>query len=1168
MKVLSKEKINELIDEFELIPKDKKLVLFGAGQIGKEAINWLIENDIRIEAIADNDSSLWAQKIRGIEIISPEKICDIEPFMIILTSNYYNEMAKQLLDYGLNNYISYFLFRGKYKFEQGTEKEQSAVSRALNWIKDNQQKNGGISVYKGCMYEYPEVSGYIVPTLLNYGYREEALLIIKWLSLIINDDGTFNAAGSKRSYLFDTAQALRGFNAISKVTNRYYGLQRKIANKLFDVLSENDGYFPKSYEDDEIIPESIMLFALVPMLNYAETIGDEDKVSIIHKSIIKYLQEKRTLSLNTLTHFLSYEIDGLIDLGYKEEVVVILEKLVQLQSEDGSIPAFKGVDWVCTTGCAQIAICLYKLGNYKPANRLMDWLEKNMELSGGFCGSVGDGAGYYQDREISWAVKFYLDSYKLMIKSHFDHEFSLIAPNEIDVDDAQLAEVISQITDGQNVLEVGCGKGRILKRIKEKMPNCVLYGVDISDEMISFVSKDIHVAQGNIEFLPYCDNLFDVVYTVECLEHSPNFDGAVSELIRVCKQEGKIIIIDKQKSEWGRFATPPWEQWPDKKELEDILNKKCINVDSHVIRQKGMDERDDLFVAWSGTKRKVHSKHKKLVFFGAGLTGRSAAFYADRSGMDIALVVDNNSEIWGSSFCGIPVDSPEKIFSNKDEYTTIITVGYEYYKEVREQLIENGMSENSDFFNFHDVFLQGTSAFGESSGVLDLAEDYTLVKTSAKNKLLINNSSKDVIRLIRVGLEEQFEEIYKRCNSNNLFDKYIVKTKNSNEHTTVEYPLNFKHEYITLFTYAVEWSPKMFYDYTLFMINFLHDLDKAGLGWLDGHAFNATFSKSGFAFFDFDAICLGKTPYFYIQEFINNHIVILHMMCKNLVEKAYLYLGNPYLSLSIKDIQGYLSKNSIECFEKMNSECHEYAISGDFQKCANVLKEYVLKMEFDQILRSGWNGYQNELYEREDQSMWSNKQKAVVEMIRLVSPKTMIDLAGNMGWYGLELSDEIERCIIADIDYSCIDFVYKNVVNEKVDNVYPVFLNLVTPTPAYYKDYKIGDTAIIPWRKSAIERFKSEVVLALAIIHHLIFSQQLSFDEVIGQLSLYSTKWLIVEFIERYDSVVEPALENRDFDWYTKDGFEASLLKEFEIVRVENSEPSRVLYLCKRKGNE
>ena len=1168
MSKLSKEDIYQIVDQYKESKQREPIAIFGAGGIGHDAVSYCAEKCIAVSCIADNNSDLWGNYINGIEVVSPETLKDRNAPLILVSSNFYHEMASQLDEYGLERYLSFFLFRGRFDLNGESHPDARSVEQACGWIIQNQQTNGGVSVYRGSANEYPEVTGYIIPTMLQYGFRDEALKMASYLASVANEDGSFNAAGSQRVYLFDTAQALRGLNAISKITDQYDELREKTAEYLFAVLKENGSIFPKSYEDDPEVPETIMLFALPPMLEYAQEFKQEDKIAQVRRSVEQYLENSQVLSQKSLTHFLAYQIDGLIDLGYPGAVKDILSRLLASQRTDGSIPAYEGVDWVCITGCSQIAICLYKLGIREPADKLMVWVEQNMEAGGGFLGSVGTDAQYYADRELSWAVKFYLDAYKLMIRAHFDYEFSLNAPDEIEVDHVEVTAITNILHGNEHVLEVGCGKGRILKRIHESCPNCTLEGVDISPQMLSFAPDYVKTTVGDVEFLPYADDSFDVVYTVECIEHSVNLRAAVRELIRVCKPGGKIVVIDKQGSNWGRLATPPWERWPDRAGLENLLNEGCKAVKSQTLRPRGYDDRDDLFVQWIGEKCS-EDKHSapEVVFFGAGGIGVSGLRFARRSGLKVDFFVDNNRDLWGKSVEGLPVYSPE-VLSRGKKYTIIVTVGHEYYDEVKKQLSEMNLIEGIDFWGFRKALEPGFDEFGMVSGVMELSPNLNVIKTLAKNKLCLDKDSQSIYRFMSADLRSDFLEIFHKCKEAGIFNKYLVQTELTEKTMNESYSLCFRHEYIPVFSYALEWSPKMFFDYTLFMIDFLADLDRIGLGWGDAHAFNTTFHHGKFLFFDFDAVLIGKTHCYRIQEFIDDHILILLLISKNLLKKAQLYLNNPDPSvmLSIKDISGYLTQEEVNAYSAMAQSCHQNAMLGDIQACCSIMKKFVQTISFSQVFNSVWNGYQNELYDTTSEDTWSDKQKAVIDMVRSVQPKTLLDLAGNMGWYEFTLSSEVERCIVADLDYNCVDFVYQTVIQRKVKNVYPVYLNLVTPTPAYYKDTPIGDTAIIPWRKSAIERFRSEMVLALAVVHHLAFSQQLSFEEIIEQFDLYTSKWLIIEFMDREDSVVAPALKNTDFDWYTREKFEQVLKTQFHVISSAYSEPTRILYLCEKKS--
>lgn len=556
------------------------------------------------------------------------------------------------------------------------------------------------------------------------------------------------------------------------------------------------------------------------------------------------------------------------------------------------------------------------------------------------------------------------------------------------------------------------------------------------------------------------------------------------------------------------------------------------------------------------------SNNVLVVLFGAGKIGRAALNYAKTFKINIDYVVDNNEGLWGKDIYGFPVCSPD-ILRKKQKYSVIVAVSQKFYPEIKNQLTEMGLVEDKDFLEFRKVFPLEIDNFGFASGVVDLGSGFTPVKSLSANRLGISKDRRLVYRFADQEQAPELLEIYNRCSDAGIFGKYLVNTKCLDKGDGA--PLRLEHEFIPLFSYAVEWSPKMFFAYTQFMIAFLSEIDCIGLGWRDAHAFNATFHKGKFVFFDFDALCLGKTSGYRIQEFIHNHIIILLMMEKNLISRSYLYLDNAGVIPSIMDVSGYLSDDELERYKNMERECQRLSSAGDIQGCCAVLKEYVSEIQIPRMAESKWGGYQDELYDTKAETEWSDKQREVIQMIRSVGPKTLLDLAGNMGWYEFTVHNELERCIVADLDCKCIDFVYQYAVDHSIENVYPVYLNLVTPTTAYYKDTHIGDTSIIPWRKSAIDRFKSEMVLALAVVHHLAFAQQLSFEEIIGQFALYTDKWLIIEFMERHDSCVEPALKNKYFDWYTQDNFECALNKQFRVISSVHSESTRILYLCEKK---
>lgn len=95
------------------------------------------------------------------------------------------------------------------------------------------------------------------------------------------------------------------------------------------------------------------------------------------------------------------------------------------------------------------------------------------------------------------------------------------------------------LKQGDKILDVGVGLGRLLSYFK----NVDKFGIDISVGMAKESrKKGIEACKGNVEKLPYVDNLFDMVVCTDVLEHVFDLNKTVSEIKRVLKPNGYLIV--------------------------------------------------------------------------------------------------------------------------------------------------------------------------------------------------------------------------------------------------------------------------------------------------------------------------------------------------------------------------------------------------------------------------------------------------------------------------------------------------------------------------------------------------------------------------------------------------------------------------------------------------
>lgn len=164
-----------------------------------------------------------------------------------------------------------------------------------------------------------------------------------------------------------------------------------------------------------------------------------------------------------------------------------------------------------------------------------------------------------------------------------------------------LLKYFGDLTD-KHVLDVGCGKGRFARVLLERNPGAIVYGLDISEEMLVCAPASVRTVSASMTELPFAASTFDFAYATESLEHAVEIDRAVAEMCRVVKPGGRLAIIDKNVEHWGRFDTPKWERWFGRAELETMLGKHCRSVRSEYLSYWEDVAPDGLFLIWYAQK--------------------------------------------------------------------------------------------------------------------------------------------------------------------------------------------------------------------------------------------------------------------------------------------------------------------------------------------------------------------------------------------------------------------------------------------------------------------------------------------------------------------------------------------------------------------------------------
>ncbi|MPZ96472.1 MAG: hypothetical protein GEU96_16550 [Propionibacteriales bacterium] len=173
----------------------------------------------------------------------------------------------------------------------------------------------------------------------------------------------------------------------------------------------------------------------------------------------------------------------------------------------------------------------------------------------------------------------------------------------------------------------------------------------------------------------------------------------------------------------------------------------------------------------------------------------------------------------------------------------------------------------------------------------------------------------------------------------------------------------------------------------------------------------------------------------------------------------------------------------------------------------------------------------------------------------------VLDLGANYGAYSRLAAEHADYVVAVDSDEKVVDDLYRQLRAEGNENVLPLVMNIVDPSGG------------LGWRNreraAFSERVLPDVVLALALVHHLVISASVPLPEVVSWLRSFGCR-VVVEFVHVEDVQVQRLLANKPaglFDDYRREGFERLLAQQFVIQkRQQLPGETRTLYVADPRG--
>jgi len=169
------------------------------------------------------------------------------------------------------------------------------------------------------------------------------------------------------------------------------------------------------------------------------------------------------------------------------------------------------------------------------------------------------------------------------------------------------------------------------------------------------------------------------------------------------------------------------------------------------------------------------------------------------------------------------------------------------------------------------------------------------------------------------------------------------------------------------------------------------------------------------------------------------------------------------------------------------------------------------------------------------------KEALVARSLEALGGGVVWDLGANTGRYS-RIAADLGRAVIAfDSDPAAAERHYRTLRSEGRTDTLPLVMDLVDPSPA------------VGWsgseRHSLMERCDADVLLALALVHHLAIGRNVPLPMLASFLAELGAG-LIIEFVPKQDAMVGRLLASRRdvFPDYTIEGFRAAFDGPFEVL--------------------
>ena len=441
----------------------------------------------------------------------------------------------------------------------------------------------------------------------------------------------------------------------------------------------------------------------------------------------------------------------------------------------------------------------------------------------------------------------------------------------------------------------------------------------------------------------------------------------------------------------------------------------------------------------------------------------------------------------------------------------------------------------------------------------------------------------DLYRAIGDQRSAFYRDLFSRGIAEDLIQRKLLV---HSELTNLEldgYGLVLRHRTIPFVSYCFEWCAEMLRAAAVLVLTLERELRAHGLTLQDAHPWNVLFDGPTPVWVDIGSIvpASNNPNWSAYEEFCAYFTRPLNVMAAGHERIARLMLRDERNGIQKSEAATIL--NSAAVPKLITSEAREKRFASIiapiwqrtiFWKNANRFPSIgtseektnnpatTLEATFDELERirlplreTEWSNYDSDFPEFNSTVDWSPKHHSLIKILLETKPKTILDVGCNRGWYSQLGARTGAHVVSFDTDEPSVTKLFRDASTHQLP-ILPLLMDFTSPSPGLGP----GNEATGP----AVKRLHCDMVMALALVHHLVFKQLMRFEQIVQGLSFFADRWLVVEFIAKEDRYVQEWWTSR-FDWYSLDRFTSVLRTQYrEITRFPSNEEHRWVLLCKK----